>query len=101
MDFQANFEGELQKHKDEAASKVEVVLKRLEEQGRMIESLHSSVSLIVPSTFFCNQVNFITGHSAQVAMYKRLYEEELKVPASLPLSAEHCSGFLLIILFYF
>ncbi|XXG77177.1 hypothetical protein AAC387_Pa08g1378 [Persea americana] len=60
-----NFEEELQKHKDEAASKVEAVLKRLEEQGRMIESLHSSV-----------------------AMYKRLYEEQLKVPPSLPHSAE-------------
>lgn len=54
MDFQENFEEELQKHKDEAASKVEAVLKRLEEQGCMIESLHSSVSPFVGLTFFCN-----------------------------------------------
>ncbi|KAJ0986603.1 hypothetical protein J5N97_004959 [Dioscorea zingiberensis] len=50
---------ELQKVIDEASTKVEAVLKRSEEQGHMIESLHSSV-----------------------AMYKRLYEEERKLRAS-------------------
>ncbi|XP_028052541.1 uncharacterized protein LOC114257026 [Camellia sinensis] len=33
---------ELQKHTDEAAAKVNVVLARTEEQGQMIESLHTS-----------------------------------------------------------
>lgn len=35
---------ELKKHNEEAASKVAAVLQRAEEQGRMIESLHTSVS---------------------------------------------------------
>ncbi|GAB2250736.1 hypothetical protein Droror1_Dr00016986 [Drosera rotundifolia] len=52
-ELKEQFEMELQKHNNEAASKISVVLERAEEQGRMIESLHSSVS-----------------------MYKRLYEEE-------------------------
>ncbi|XAR59903.1 hypothetical protein NMG60_11015913 [Bertholletia excelsa] len=55
-DLKDKFEIELQKHTDEAAAKVNVVLARAEEQGRMIESLHNSV-----------------------AMYKRLYEEEHKL----------------------
>lgn len=46
MDCQENFEKELQKHSDEAASKVDAVLARAEEQGCMIESLHTSVSLL-------------------------------------------------------
>ncbi|KAH7688768.1 nucleoprotein TPR protein [Dioscorea alata] len=50
---------ELQKVIDDASAKVEAVLRRSEEQGRMIESLHSSV-----------------------AMYKRLYEEERKMRVS-------------------
>ncbi|XP_042520099.1 nuclear-pore anchor [Macadamia integrifolia] len=64
-ELQEKFELELQRHNEEAASKVLTVLKRAEEQGRMIESLHSSV-----------------------AMYKRLYEEELKRHASYPHSTE-------------
>lgn len=36
---------DLKKHNDEAASKVAAVMQRAEEQGRMIESLHTSVSL--------------------------------------------------------
>ncbi|PIA37605.1 hypothetical protein AQUCO_03000279v1 [Aquilegia coerulea] len=59
------FEIELKKQAEEAASKVAAVLDRAEEQGKMIESLHSSV-----------------------AMYKRLYEEELKLRASFPDSSE-------------
>ncbi|KAL6196869.1 hypothetical protein ACLB2K_032482 [Fragaria x ananassa] len=51
-EFKEKFEMELKKHSDEAASRVEAVLQRAEEQGQMIESLHTSV-----------------------AMYKRLYEE--------------------------
>ena len=35
---------ELKKRTEEAASKVAAVLQRAEEQGRMIESLHTSVS---------------------------------------------------------
>lgn len=35
---------ELKKHTEEAASRVEAVLQRAEEQGQMIESLHTSVS---------------------------------------------------------
>ncbi|XP_073010170.1 nuclear-pore anchor isoform X2 [Typha latifolia] len=58
------FQIELQKVSDQAASKVEAVLRRSEEQGRMIESLHSSV-----------------------AMYKRLYEEERKIRTSRPTHA--------------
>nr|POF20463.1 nuclear-pore anchor [Quercus suber] len=65
MEFKETFEMELKKHTDEAASKVAAVLQRAEEQGRMIESLHTSV-----------------------AMYKRLYEEEHKLQSSLPHSAE-------------
>ncbi|XP_074591609.1 nuclear-pore anchor-like isoform X2 [Curcuma longa] len=53
------FQIQLQKITAEATSKVEAVLKRSEEQGQMIESLHSSV-----------------------AMYRRLYEEERKISAS-------------------
>lgn len=36
---------ELHKVIDDASAKVEAVLRRSEEQGRMIESLHSSVSI--------------------------------------------------------
>ena len=43
--LQGKFEMELKKHTDEAASKVAAVLQRAEEQGHMIESLHTSVSL--------------------------------------------------------
>ncbi|OVA15206.1 Tetratricopeptide [Macleaya cordata] len=64
-ELKEKFEMELRKQTDEAASKVEAVLKRAEEQGHMIESLHSSV-----------------------AMYKRLYEEELKLQNSHSHSAE-------------
>ncbi|XP_044468309.1 nuclear-pore anchor isoform X3 [Mangifera indica] len=59
MEFKEKFELELKKHTDEAASKVAAVLQRAEEQGRMIESLHTSV-----------------------AMYKRLYDEEHKLHSS-------------------
>jgi nucleoprotein TPR len=41
---------ELKKHTEEAASKVAAVLQRAEEQGKMIESLHTSVSIY--SIFF-------------------------------------------------
>ncbi|KAB2636957.1 nuclear-pore anchor [Pyrus ussuriensis x Pyrus communis] len=61
MEFKENFEMEIKKHTDEAASRVAAVLQRAEEQGRMIESLHTSV-----------------------AMYKRLYEEEHKLHSSSP-----------------
>lgn len=57
------FDEELLKHKEEAASKVAAVLERAEDQGVMIESLHSAV-----------------------AMYRRLYEEELKLRSSQPQS---------------
>ncbi|XP_021299554.1 nuclear-pore anchor isoform X2 [Herrania umbratica] len=59
MEFKEKLEMELKKQTDEAASKVAVVLQRAEEQGRMIESLHTSV-----------------------AMYKKLYEEEHKLHLS-------------------
>lgn len=45
-EFQEGVQIQLQKVTDEAAAKVEAVLKRSEEQASMIESLHSSVSLI-------------------------------------------------------
>ncbi|CAJ2659083.1 unnamed protein product [Trifolium pratense] len=64
VEFKEKLEMELKKHTEEAASKVAVVLQRAEEQGQMIESLHTSV-----------------------AMYKRLYEEE----HSLHLSHTHSS----------
>ncbi|KAM5586916.1 nuclear-pore anchor [Rosa sericea] len=60
-EFKENFERELKNHTEEAASRVEAVLQRAEEQGQMIESLHTSV-----------------------AMYKRLYEEEHKLHSSSP-----------------
>ncbi|KAE9584981.1 putative nucleoprotein TPR/MLP1 [Lupinus albus] len=53
VEFKEKLEMELTKHTEAASSKVESVMQRAEEQGRMIESLHTSV-----------------------AMYKRLYEEE-------------------------
>ncbi|XP_019443676.1 PREDICTED: nuclear-pore anchor-like isoform X1 [Lupinus angustifolius] len=53
VEFKEKLEMELTKHTEAASSKVEAVLQRAEEQGHMIESLHTSV-----------------------AMYKRLYEEE-------------------------
>ncbi|GAV64888.1 TPR_MLP1_2 domain-containing protein, partial [Cephalotus follicularis] len=59
MEFKEDFEMKLKKHAEDAASKVATVLQRAEEQGQMIESLHSSV-----------------------AMYKRLYEEEHKLHLS-------------------
>ncbi|PQQ16945.1 nuclear-pore anchor isoform X2 [Prunus yedoensis var. nudiflora] len=65
MEVKEKFEMELKKHTDEAASRVVAVLQRAEEQGHMIESLHSSV-----------------------AMYKRLYEEEHKLHSSSPRLAE-------------
>ncbi|BFG28578.1 hypothetical protein CerSpe_148520 [Prunus speciosa] len=65
MEVKEKFEMELKKHTDEAASRVAAVLQRAEEQGHMIESLHSSV-----------------------AMYKRLYEEEHKLHSSSPRLAE-------------
>ncbi|XP_020091201.1 nuclear-pore anchor isoform X3 [Ananas comosus] len=58
-ELREGFQIELQKVTDEAKSKIEAVLKRSEEQGCIIESLHSSV-----------------------AMYKRLYEEEHKLRTS-------------------
>ncbi|XP_050371497.1 nuclear-pore anchor [Argentina anserina] len=60
-DFKEKFEMELKKHTEEASSRVEAVLRRAEEQGQMIESLHTSV-----------------------AMYKRLYEEEHTLNSSSP-----------------
>ncbi|PKA47867.1 Nuclear-pore anchor [Apostasia shenzhenica] len=54
-----DFRIELERASVEAASKVEVVLKRSEEQTNLIESLHSAV-----------------------AMYKKLYEEEQKIRTS-------------------
>lgn len=65
MVFKEKIEMELKKHTDEAASKVAAVLQRAEEQGHMIESLHTSV-----------------------AMYKRLYEEEQKLRSSYSRSSD-------------
>ncbi|KAK9681650.1 hypothetical protein RND81_10G018100 [Saponaria officinalis] len=59
MQASEQFKEELQKHKEEAASRVAAVLERAEEQGRMIESLHASVS-----------------------MFRRLYEEEHRLHSS-------------------
>ncbi|KAL1205642.1 Nuclear-pore anchor [Cardamine amara subsp. amara] len=59
MELKETFEIDLKKRTDEASAKVATVLKRAEEQGQMIESLHTSV-----------------------AMYKRLYEEEHKLHLS-------------------
>ncbi|CAI9773199.1 unnamed protein product [Fraxinus pennsylvanica] len=61
MGLKEKYEKEFQKHNEETASKVNAVLMRVEEQGLMIESLHSSV-----------------------AMYKKLYEEEQKRHSSYP-----------------
>ncbi|XP_011012854.1 PREDICTED: nuclear-pore anchor [Populus euphratica] len=63
--FKEKIEMELKKHTDEAACKVAAVLQRAEEQGHMIESLHTSV-----------------------AMYKRLYEEEHKLRSSYSRSSD-------------
>ncbi|KAL1314117.1 nuclear-pore anchor [Arachis hypogaea] len=65
VEFKERLELELKKHSDEAAAKVAAVLQRAEEQGRMIESLHTSV-----------------------AMYKRLYEEEHSIHLSQTHSSE-------------
>ncbi|KAK3006433.1 hypothetical protein RJ639_016814, partial [Escallonia herrerae] len=69
VELKEKFEKELQKHSDEAASKVDAVLARAEEQGQMIESLHTSV-----------------------AMYKRLYEEEHKHKPSYAFPQDTSSG---------
>ncbi|KAG7660116.1 Nucleoprotein TPR/MLP1 [Arabidopsis suecica] len=58
-ELKETFEVDLKNKTDEASAKVATVLKRAEEQGQMIESLHTSV-----------------------AMYKRLYEEEQKLHSS-------------------
>ncbi|KAG9439272.1 hypothetical protein H6P81_019437 [Aristolochia fimbriata] len=58
------FEDELRQHNHEGTQKVSAISQRAEEQGRMVEALHNSV-----------------------AMYKRLYEEELKMRSAKPLSA--------------
>ncbi|KAM1011293.1 hypothetical protein FF1_046512 [Malus domestica] len=42
--FEENFEMKIKKHTDDAASRVAAVLQRVEEQGCMIESLHTFVS---------------------------------------------------------
>ncbi|GFS36628.1 nuclear pore anchor [Actinidia rufa] len=68
-ELKEKFEIELQKHTDEATAKVNAVLTRAEEQGRMIESLHTSV-----------------------AMYKKLYEEEHKLHSSHPRTVEAPPG---------
>ncbi|XP_057958216.1 nuclear-pore anchor [Malania oleifera] len=64
LELKQNFEMEIKKQADEAASKVAAVLERSQEQGGMIESLHSSVE-----------------------MYRRLYEEH-KLQTSYLHSAE-------------
>ncbi|XP_058184188.1 nuclear-pore anchor isoform X3 [Rhododendron vialii] len=69
MELKEKFDIELQKNKDEAAAKVNAVLARAEEQGLMIESLHTSV-----------------------AMYKKLYEEEQKLHSPYSHIAEATSG---------
>ncbi|XP_010429808.1 PREDICTED: nuclear-pore anchor-like isoform X3 [Camelina sativa] len=65
MELKEKFEIDLKDKTDEASAKVATVLKRAEEQGQMIESLHASV-----------------------AMYKRLYEEEQKLHSSDSRSSE-------------
>ncbi|XP_068655691.1 nuclear-pore anchor isoform X2 [Aristolochia californica] len=64
-ELREKFEDELRKHNDEATQKVAAVLQRSEEQVRMVEALHNSV-----------------------AMYKRLYEEELKMRSAKPISED-------------
>jgi nucleoprotein TPR len=61
LEHKVKLEEELKKLSEEAASKVNAVLARAEEQGCMLESLHTSV-----------------------AMYKKLYEEEHKLRSSSP-----------------
>ncbi|KAH7848388.1 hypothetical protein Vadar_002210 [Vaccinium darrowii] len=69
VELKVKFDMELQKQKDEAAARVNAVLARAEEQGLMIESLHTSV-----------------------AMYKKLYEEEHKLHSPHSLIVEATSG---------
>ncbi|VFQ58763.1 unnamed protein product [Cuscuta campestris] len=59
LEWKGKFEKELQRQIDDATSKVNAVLARADEQGHMIESLHTSV-----------------------AMYKKLYEEEHRLHTS-------------------
>ncbi|CAH9094366.1 unnamed protein product [Cuscuta epithymum] len=59
LEWKGKFEKELQSQINDATSKVNAVLARANEQGRMMESLHTSVN-----------------------MYKRLYEEEHSLRAS-------------------
>ncbi|CAA7392158.1 unnamed protein product [Spirodela intermedia] len=68
-ELRGDFQLQLQKVTDEAAARVEAVLKRSEEQGQMIESLHSAV-----------------------AMYKRLYDEERKSSTLISPTAEPVTG---------
>lgn len=53
------FEEELRRQSDEAASKVNAVLARAEEQGRMLESLHTSVSFLKGLVFCCKTLRAV------------------------------------------
>lgn len=60
MEIQEKLEMELKKHTEEAASRVTAVLQRAEEQGRMIESLHTSVrASLWPNFVFLLLILFI------------------------------------------
>ncbi|RDX90272.1 Nuclear-pore anchor, partial [Mucuna pruriens] len=86
VEFKEKLEMELKKHTEEAASKVAAVLQRAEEQGNMIEALHASVSLrpgegieeitLQVPVGLKHQTHRTLTVMTQVAMYKRLYEEE-------------------------
>ncbi|KAF6136667.1 hypothetical protein GIB67_016123 [Kingdonia uniflora] len=84
-EIKERFEIELQKQNDEAAFKVTAVLKRAEEQGSMIESLHTSVNLCY---FGYVVLLLMLIANNLVAMYKRLYEEEVKCRESYTHSAD-------------
>ncbi|KAH1237392.1 Nuclear-pore anchor [Glycine max] len=71
VEFKEKLEMELKKHTEESASKVAAVLQRAEEQGHMIEALHASVPVGLK-----HQTHRMVTVMTQVAMYKRLYEEE-------------------------
>lgn len=105
MVLQERFELELKKHTDQFASKVAAMLERAEEQGRIIDSLHTSVSPFKCKCFLCPLrlacslflwldilVWVFSIVFAKVAMYKRLYEEEQKLHLSFPHSAEAVPG---------
>lgn len=113
LPLQESFQIELKKITDDAASRVEKVMKKSEEQAIMIESLHRSVCLTYSSfkdrKSFCvenitlfaactmnHKVAYCYSLLLQVAMYRKLCEEQQKARSNVESAPNALQG-----LFYF